>query len=179
MTKAVSLSRNTFGFDSLAEAKQWFETERPFLRAEFLFQPDAGSTEWTFAGKSGVALKLLGTRIYNRCTGDVLVSKPPSTGIADRPAPGHEDPTCAGAEVTRRACGRAIPRPRATRCRRSSSKTLIADAMSKIRPRVFACYKKFQSPGTLELTYLVAGNGTVQIGRRSARPTRARPPASA
>ena len=42
------------------------------------------------------------------------------------------------------------------------SKTLIADAMSKIRPRVFACYKKFQSPGTLELTYLVAGNGTVQ-----------------
>ena len=30
------------------------------------------------------------------------------------------------------------------------SKTLIADAMSKTRPRVFACYKKFQTPGTLE-----------------------------
>ena len=27
---------------------------------------------------------------------------------------------------------------------------------------VFACYQQFQSPGTLELTYVVAGNGTVQ-----------------
>ena len=42
LIKAVSLSRNTFGFDSLAEAKQWLDTERPFLRAEFLFQPRRG-----------------------------------------------------------------------------------------------------------------------------------------
>ena len=34
----MSLSRNTFGFDSLADAKRWLDTERPFLRAEFLFQ---------------------------------------------------------------------------------------------------------------------------------------------
>ena len=162
LTKAVSLSRNTFGFDSLAEAKQWFETERPFLRAEFLFQPDAGSTEWTFGGKSGVALKLLGARIYNRCTGDVLVSKPPSTGIADRPAPGHEDPTCAGAKSPVARSGGDDSAPASDEVPPQLSKTLIADAMSKIRPRVFACYKKFQSPGTLELTYLVAGNGTVQ-----------------
>ena len=160
LTKAVSLSRNTFGFDSLAEAKQWLDSERPFLRAEFLFQPDAGSTEWTFAGKSGVALKLLGARVYNRCTGDVLVSKPPSTGIADRPAPGHEDPTCAGAKSLMARSSNAAAAP--DDLPPQLSKTLIADAMSKIRPRVFACYKKFQSPGTLELTYLVAGNGTVQ-----------------
>ncbi len=42
------------------------------------------------------------------------------------------------------------------------SKTLIADAMAKIRPQVFACYQQFKSPGTLELIYLVASNGTVQ-----------------
>ena len=162
LTKAVSLSRNTFGFDSLPEAKQWLETERPFLRAEFLFQPDAGSTEWTFAGKSGVALKLLGARVYNRCTGDVLVSNPPSTGIADRPMPGHEDPTCAGAKSPVARSGGADSTAAADEPPPQLTKTLIADAMSKIRPRVFACYKKFQSPGTLELTYMVAGNGTVQ-----------------
>ena len=33
------MSRNTFGFDSLADAKRWLDAERPFLRAEFLFQP--------------------------------------------------------------------------------------------------------------------------------------------
>ena len=39
LTKAVSLSRNTFGFDSLVEAKQWLDSERPFLRAEFCSSP--------------------------------------------------------------------------------------------------------------------------------------------
>jgi len=42
------------------------------------------------------------------------------------------------------------------------TKTAIADAMSRIRPSVFACYRKFLVAGTLELTYDVAGNGTVQ-----------------
>jgi hypothetical protein len=158
LVKGVALSRNTFGFDSLAEAKQWLESERPFLRAEFLFQPDQGSsTEWTFAGQQGVALKLLAARVYNRCTGDVLVSKPPSTGVAERPTPGHEDPTCSGAKSQL-----AKATPSADDVPPQLTKALIADAMAKIRPQVFACYKKFQTPGTLELTYLVAGNGTVQ-----------------
>lgn len=164
LIKGVALSRNTFGFDSLAEAKQWLETERPFLRAEFLFQPEAGSTEWTFAGQQGVALKLLGARVYNRCTGDVLVSKPPSTGIADRPTPGHEDPTCSGArsQVAKARGAGGDGTAAADEVPAQLTKALIADAMAKIRPQVFACYKKFQTPGTLELTYLVAGNGTVQ-----------------
>ena len=42
------------------------------------------------------------------------------------------------------------------------SKTLIADSMAKIRPQVFACYQQFKVPGTLELIYVVASNGTVQ-----------------
>ena len=83
--KAVSLSRNTFGFDSLADAKRWLDAERPFLRAEFLFQPQIVGDVWTFGANRGVALKLVGARVYNRCTGDVLVSKPPSTAIGRTP----------------------------------------------------------------------------------------------
>ena len=47
--KAVALSRNTFGFDSLADAKRWLDAERPFLRAEFLFQPQIVGDVWTSA----------------------------------------------------------------------------------------------------------------------------------
>jgi hypothetical protein len=36
---AVEISRNAIGFESLVEAKRWLEHVRPFLRAEFLFQP--------------------------------------------------------------------------------------------------------------------------------------------
>src|SRR3954463_2496688 len=95
LMKAVSLSRNTFGFDSLADAKRWLDAERPYLRAEFLFQPQIVGDVWTFGAGHGVALKLVAARVYNRCTGGVLLSKPPSTTMADRPGPGHEDATCA------------------------------------------------------------------------------------
>jgi hypothetical protein len=161
LPKAVSLSNNTFGFDSLAEAKRWLDAERPFLRAEFLFQPQIVGDVWTFAGNRGVALKLVGARVYNRCTGDVLVSKPPSTAMAARPGPGHEDPTCAPKAHAAGDTG-AAPPPSADDLPLQLTKTLIADAMAKIRPQVFACYQQHKSPGTLELIYVVAGNGTVQ-----------------
>ena len=159
LMKAVSLSRNTFGFDNLADAKRWLDAERPYLRAEFLFQPQIVGDVWTFGAGRGVSLKLVGARVYNRCTGDVLVSKPPSTAMADRPGPGHEDPTCASAR--KQAVSEAAP-PASDDLPVQLTKTLIADAMAKIRPQVFACYQQFKSPGTLELIYVVASNGTVQ-----------------
>jgi len=158
LAQAVSLSRNTFGFDTLADAKRWLDTERPFLRAEFLFQPQIVGEVWTFGTDRGVALKLVGARVYNRCTGDVLVSKPPSTAMADRAGPGHEDPTCT---VKRSAAAEAPPPPEDARPTQLS-KALIADAMAKIRPQVFACYEQFKVAGMIELAFVVAGNGTVQ-----------------
>jgi hypothetical protein len=160
LMKAVSLSRNTFGFDSLADAKRWLDAERPYLRAEFLFQPQIVGDVWTFGANRGVALKLVGARVYNRCTGDVLVSKPPSSGMAERPAPGHEDPTCAAAK--KQTAGEAAPTPPGDDLPVQLTKAQIADAMAKIRPQIFACYQQFKSPGTLELIYVVASNGTVQ-----------------
>jgi hypothetical protein len=160
LVKAVEVSQNTFGFDSLAEAKQWFENERPFLRAEFLFKPQVADADWTFKANKGVAVKLLGARIVNRCTGEVLVSKPPSTGHAERPALGTEDPACAKAAAGRPERLPLVADPGGLP--QQLSKIAIDDAMAKIRPQVFACYQQFHTPGTLDLTYVVAGNGTVQ-----------------
>jgi len=160
LMKAVSLSRNTFGFDTLADAKRWLDAERPYLRAEFLFQPQIVGEVWTYGADRGVALKLVGARIYNRCTGDVLVSKPPSTNMAERPSPGREDPACKARPTT--AAEPAPAPPAADDLPTQLSKALIADSMAKIRPQVFACYQQFKSPGTIELIYVVAGNGTVQ-----------------
>src|SRR6266498_974256 len=161
LMKAVSLSRNTFGFDTLADAKRWLDAERPYLRAEFLFQPQIVGDVWTYGTNRGVALKLVGARVYNRCTGDVLVSKPPSTGSAERPSPGHEDATCKGRPSAGNETIAATPAANDD-LPAQLTKALIADSMAKIRPQVFACYQQFKSPGTLELIYVVAGNGTVQ-----------------
>jgi len=159
LAAGVPLSKSTFAFDDLAAAKRWAETERPFLRAEFLFQPQAENAAFTIGMAPGIALKLVGARIYNRCTGEILVSKPPSTGFADSPAPGHQDLACARA-------GKA-PEPNPSLAASDTrpdqlSKSDIGDAMTKIRPQLFDCYQKFHVPGALVLSYVVGGNGTVQ-----------------
>jgi hypothetical protein len=158
LPKAVEVSSTALGFDSLPDARRWLDKVRPLLRAEFLFQP--ADTEWSFGPSRGYALKLVGSRVFNRCTGEVLASKPPSTGVADLPTGSREDEAClhsgdARSDVASDATG--LPDELA--------RDAIADAMSRIRPQVFACFEKFKEPGTAELTYIVAGNGMVQAIR--------------
>jgi hypothetical protein len=155
LPKAVEVSKNTLGFDSLVEAKKWLDKVRPFLRAEFLFQP--ADSEWSFGPSRGYALKFVGARVFNRCTGEVLASKPPSVGLADLPTGSREDAACLDA-------GAAAPPPDDDDLKLPDElpREAIADAMSTIRPQVFACYEKFKEPGTADLTYVVASNGMVQ-----------------
>ncbi len=158
LAKAVPISRSTFGFDSLAAARRWLETERPFMRAEFLFQPQATDADWKYGASEGVAVKLVGARVYNRCTGKVLMSSPPSEHAADRPSSGERDPSCRSAEQGARASQMARPEDLPIQL----SKAAIGDAMGNIRAQVFACYKRYMAPGRLELTYVVTGAGNVQ-----------------
>jgi len=168
---SVEITRGTVGFETLPEAKRWLAEVRPTLRAELVFRP--ADKEWTFGATQGYALELMAGRVYNRCTGEIVVSTPPSKGQADRPAPGREqeDPACAprkpvaAAESAATASrpGGAVgagapdePLPS------ELSKTAIADSMGQIRAQVFACYQKYDVPGSVQLTYEVASNGTVQ-----------------
>jgi hypothetical protein len=157
LAAGVIVSKNTVAFDDFAAAKKWADTERPFLKAEFLFQPQATGADYTVGMAPGIALKLVGARIYNRCNGDILVSKPPSTGFADRPPPGKMDAACvAGAKAALIEDKREDLRPDRL------SKTAINQVMESIRPRLYGCFEKFHVPGALVLNYVVAGNGTVQ-----------------
>jgi len=159
LSRAVEVSRSTLGFDNLVEAKKWLDRVRPFLRAEFLFQP--ADAEWSFGPSRGYALKFVGGRVYNRCTGEVLASQPPSVGLADLPTGSREDEACLdagnGTVTARRGDDSKLPE--------ELSRDAIADAMTRIRPQIFACFEKFKAPGTAQLSYVVAGNGMVQAIR--------------
>ncbi|HVV50064.1 MAG TPA: hypothetical protein VHO06_10430, partial [Polyangia bacterium] len=159
LAAGVPVTKDNVAFDDFAAAKRWAETEKPFLRAEFLFQPQAQGADFTVGMAPGIALKLVGARIYNRCTGEIVASKPPSTGFADRPPPGHQDPACSRAgqpQPMSDAELNADQRPE------ELSKSAINDVMEKIGPRFYGCYQKFHVPGALVLSYVVGGNGTVQ-----------------
>ena len=159
LAAGVPVSKSTVAFDDFAQAKHWAEMEKPFLRAEFLFQPQAEGSDFTVGMAPGIALKLVGARVYNRCTGEILVSKPPSTGFADRPPPGHEDPACARAGQPQPMSDEELA---ADRRPDELSKAAINDVMEKVRPKFYDCYQRFHSPGALVLSYVVGGNGTVQ-----------------
>lgn len=154
LPKAVEVSRNALGFDNLPDAKKWLDKVRPFLRAEFLFQP--ADAEWSFGPSRGYALKLVGARVFNRCTGEVLASKPPSTGTVEVPGALEDQECLRGGDSRAEAGGDDLSLPA------ELPRAAIADAMSRIRPQVFACFEKHKEPGTAELTYVVAGNGMVQ-----------------
>jgi hypothetical protein len=158
LPQAVEVSRNTLGFDNLIEAKKWLERVRPFLRAEFLFQP--ADSEWSFGPSRGYALKFVGARVFNRCTGEVLASKPPSVGLADLPTGSREDEACLksfeGSVASKDNGADDVKLPE------ELSRDAIAEAMTRIRPQVFACFEKYKTPGTAQLTYVVAANGMVQ-----------------
>lgn len=150
---AVEISRNSVAFSSLAEAKTWLNESRPDLRTQFVFQP--ADTEWSFGPSRGYALKLLGMRVFNRCTGEILVSRPPSTGIADMP--GMEE----GCRSRRSATEADLAKTPPPGMSEELTKNEISLAMSIIRPQVFACFKQFKVPGLAQFEFLVAGNGTV------------------
>jgi hypothetical protein len=157
LPKAVEVSKSTLGFDNLVEARKWLDRARPFLRAEFLFQ--AADVEWSFGPSRGYALKFVGGRVFNRCTGEVVASSPPSAGLAELPSGSREDEAClqvGGGSATQEDDAQEPNLPE------ELPRHSIADAMTRIRPQVLACYEKFKEPGTAQLTYIVASNGTVQ-----------------
>ena len=154
----VTVSKSTVAFDDFESAKKWADTEKPFLKAEFLFQPQASGADYTVGMAPGIALKLVGARIYNRCNGEILVSKPPSVGFADRPPLGKADAGCVSAAKAALADDTAREQARPDQL----SKADINQVMGSIRPRLYGCFEKFHVPGALVLNYVVGGNGTVQ-----------------
>jgi hypothetical protein len=158
VASGVTVSKSTVAFDDFEAAKKWADNERPFLKAEFLFQPQATGADYTVGMAPGIALKLVGARIYNRCNGEILVSKPPSVGFADRPPLGKADAGCvtAAKAAVAEETARDDARPD------QLSKAEINHIMGAIRPRLYSCFEKFRVPGALVLNYVVGGNGTVQ-----------------
>ena len=86
LAAGVPVSKSTVAFDDFAAAKHWAEMEKPFLRAEFLFQPQAEGSDFTVGMAPGISLMLVGARVFNRCTGEILVSEVVVDGVRRSPA---------------------------------------------------------------------------------------------
>ena len=122
------------------------DAERPFLRAEFLFQPQIVGDGWTLRRQPRRGAEAGRRARLQPLHGHVLVSKPPSTGIVDAP-PGEREPA-AGTPARRRPevppddlpaqLTRRLPtrwRRFAARCSPATSTSVAGDAGAHLRRR--------------------------------------------
>jgi hypothetical protein len=164
LRSAVELSRSSVGFDNAAEATRWRDQAGPELLTQFIFTPPA--TEWKFGSSRGYAVTLQGFRVFNRCTGEVVVSRPPSTDPADVVVFAEE---CRGRDAAAAASHQSAAGTGASTATLPPqlNKNDISSAMDGIRPRVFACFDRFKVPGLAQFDFLVGGDGTVVSVRLS------------
>jgi hypothetical protein len=139
---AAEVSRATVSLASPAEAEKWARTVQPFLRVELLFHP--ADQPWTVGTSRGYAFVPVGVRVYNRCTGEVLVSDPPSQGPAPResqctPAPDEEQAEQPAAETL--------------------SPAAINEAMAQVKGELDGCLARSRLRGTSRLAFEVAPTG--------------------
>ncbi len=136
------------------KASDRFEKEvAPQLRAQLVFQPEA---KWSVEKSIGVRVKLLGYRVYNRCTGEVFLLDPhtpkPYAKIAREPdasCPAESDP----AEVARRkqAAHDALPE--------TLSIAQVEKSLGALKSQMHACFVHFERGGTITIKMTILGEG--------------------
>jgi hypothetical protein len=141
---AAEVARATVSVASPAEAEKWIRTVQPFLRVELLFHP--ADQPWTVGVSRGYAFSPVGVRVYNRCTGEVLYSDPPSLGPAPR------ESQCVPAASESEAEEAKEPPE-------MLSPAAINEAMAQARPDLAACLADSRMRGTARLAFQVAGSG--------------------
>lgn len=145
LASSVEVARASLTFDDVAASRAWAESVGPTLRAEFVFAPEG--TEWSFGPARGFAWKPLAVRVFNHCTGEVVYSKPASTGPAakyhsgdcERGAPGEVVSGATDAEIAQ------------------LSPTDINAGIGAVRKDMEACASRVAFTATAKLNYVVPG----------------------
>jgi hypothetical protein len=142
---AAEVARASVSVASAAAAEAWVKTVQPRLRAEFLFRPT--DEPWTIGTSRGYAFAPVAVRVYDRCTGDIVYSQPPSRQAAPREA------QCTAPEAGEAAEASTEDLPP------SLSSAAINEALGQVRADLDACLRDGQLTGTSRLVFEVAGSG--------------------
>jgi hypothetical protein len=158
MGAGVELARPAVAFKTVEEARAWEDTVKPQLRAEFVFRPTP--TEWTFHKHRGLAFTLVASRVFNRCTGEVIFSEPRSEDKAWVP-PGIEG--CSKGSKEAMNLDRAVEGGEAVPLRLGAAE--INQALLGVQPDLGACDAQFKMRGAVVVEFVVGGDGTLRSVR--------------
>ena len=144
LPSSVEVAQASLSFKDVGASKAWLADVRPNLRVQYVFEPRP--TAWTYGPSRGLAFNLLGARIFNHCTGEVLYSQPKSQGKADRYTDADECRQSAGEQEVSETL------------RAKLAGADIARAMQEIKPEIDRCHKQFRLRGRADLEFVVNGS---------------------
>jgi hypothetical protein len=155
LAAASSLARPNVAFASVEDAKTWESTVKPHLRAQFVFRPTA--KEWTYKQHRGLAFDPVAMRVFNRCTGEVIYSEPPSQDRMEV-VEGKATEGCpvAGKEVA--VASRAKEKELSDLPEKLGALE-IGQALREVRADIGGCDNQFKMRGTVDLEFEVPGSG--------------------
>ncbi|MCB9572141.1 MAG: hypothetical protein H6709_08620 [Kofleriaceae bacterium] len=164
LAHAAVLHETSRSFTDEQTALDWRAKVVPRLRTEFVVRLAAGGAVWNRDGKDGVAVEVLGFRVYDPCDGAIVCASPSSAKAAvDKAA-------CGGAVVEGEPDdaddaddGAKADAPKAEKLPDEITSRQIQTAMQPVRDAAEACYQTYGVPGDGKLKVTVSGGAVIAL----------------
>jgi hypothetical protein len=153
------------GFPSLEQpdsktAEAFKKSMEPRLRVQFAWKL---GPLWKSGGFDGVTFVPVGYRVFDKCSGKIVASDPPSSAPTVNDAQAMRDASCpeelSDAEKRRREEA-ALPE--------QLTPKMINQAMATVREKVLDCGSEFEQTGTATVKLVVEHDGSMEIAGISA-----------
>jgi hypothetical protein len=145
----VDLAYYDLPFSDAKQAETWIKQNRGRLRVQFVFRVGA---PWKSAAGEGVSFVPVAHRVFDRCTGDVIASDPPSSEKAE-PMRDSTCPVILSDEEKKAQEEAALPE--------QLSRADINRALTPMRDKARACYREYEEAGTAMARIEIAPAGSI------------------
>jgi hypothetical protein len=152
---AATIHETSRPFKSEEDAVTWRTVVVPRLKTEFVVRIAGESSKWKREGKEGIAVEVIGFRVYDPCDGGIVCA----------------DPKSAKAPVDKVACGEAVvegepdqpkeKKPPKEYVPEELTASQIKAAMLPVRAAADQCYADYGVQGDAKLHVTVAADGAV------------------
>jgi hypothetical protein len=144
--RPVTLFDNIRMFADEAAATAWLDAVKT-ARVQYLVKvPDkADKRRWQLGGKDGLALDIVGYRVYAPCDGAIVVANPPAKHV----------------EPDKKACAKGTSDAGSVDGVDALTPAMVQDAMKPVVDAANLCHVQFNVSGKAKLEITIAGDGTV------------------
>lgn len=164
VAKAAVIHETTRTFSDEEQALDWRAKVVPRLQTEFVVRLVERGAVWQRDGKDGVAVEILGFRVFDPCDGGIVCASPASGKAA----------------VDRAACGEAVvegeagdgdgdgeappPKPaKEAALPDELSAAQVKEGMKPVREAAAACFATYGVPGSAKLKVTVSGGEVIAL----------------